>query len=146
MRLDLPSTSCFLTFCSCEIAQVLSILAETGYTEDKFYIHCDGALTGIMLPFMKDPHSTLSFKKPIGSISVSGHKFIGTPAPCGVIVMRRRAAMALSSDIEYLNRLVNIGQLLVAILTVKDSLCDYSLHMVNLLSSPLHLTMRLMQP
>ena len=56
-----------------------------------------------MLPFMKDPHSSLSFKKPIGSISVSGHKFIGTPAPCGVIVMRLKAAMALSSDVEYLN-------------------------------------------
>ena len=83
--------------------QVLSILEETGYSEDKFYIHCDGALTGIMLPFMKDPHSSLSFKKPIGSISVSGHKFIGTPAPCGVIVMRMKAAMALSSTVEYLN-------------------------------------------
>ena len=57
-----------------------------------------------MLPFMKDyPHFSLSFKKPIGSISVSGHKFIGTPAPCGVIVMRMKAAMALSSTVEYLN-------------------------------------------
>ncbi len=45
----------------------------------------------------------MTFKKPIGSISVSGHKFIGAPMPCGVVITRRRYVMALSQDVEYLN-------------------------------------------
>lgn len=28
---------------------MLDILKETGYTEDRFFIHCDGALFGMMV-------------------------------------------------------------------------------------------------
>ncbi len=45
----------------------------------------------------------VTFRKPIGSVSVSGHKFVGAPVPCGVVITRKRYAMALSSDVEYLN-------------------------------------------
>jgi hypothetical protein len=62
------------------VAQVLDILKETGYTEDRFFIHCDGALFGMMMPFLKDA-PMVTFKKPIGSVSVSGHKFVGAPVP-----------------------------------------------------------------
>ena len=54
------------------------------------------------IPFVK--HAPMvTFRKPIGSISVSGHKFVGAPVPCGVVITRKRYAMALSSDVEYLN-------------------------------------------
>ena len=33
--------------------QVLLILKESGYEEEQFYIHCDGALFGMMMPFLK---------------------------------------------------------------------------------------------
>ena len=33
-----------------DLDRVLAILAKTGYTEDRFYIHCDGALFGLMVP------------------------------------------------------------------------------------------------
>lgn len=81
---------------------VLATLAEVGYSEDQFYIHVDGALFGLMLPFIKEG-PTISFARPIGSISVSGHKFIGAPVPCGVVMTRKRHINNLSSDIEYLN-------------------------------------------
>lgn len=68
----------------------------------RFYIHCDGALFGMMMPFIKEA-PMVSFKKPIGSVSVSGHKFVGAPVPCGVTITRMRYVMALSSDVEYLN-------------------------------------------
>ena len=68
----------------------------------EFYIHCDGALAGIMLSFMENPNY-LSFRKPIGSISVSGHKFIGSPDPCGIIITRLDSIKVLSSNIEYIN-------------------------------------------
>jgi hypothetical protein len=32
-----------------DLDRVLEILAETGYGEDRFYIHCDGALFGLMV-------------------------------------------------------------------------------------------------
>lgn len=32
---------------------VIQILKEVGYTEDRFYIHIDGALFGLMIPFVK---------------------------------------------------------------------------------------------
>jgi histidine decarboxylase len=54
------------------------------------------------MPFIKQA-SRVTFKKPIGSISVSGHKFIGAPMPCGVVMTRKRYVHALSQDVEYLN-------------------------------------------
>ncbi|CAE7597447.1 SDC1 [Symbiodinium microadriaticum] len=80
----------------------LAVLRELGYAESEFYIHVDGALFGLMLPFIKEA-PTVSFQKPIGSISVSGHKFIGAPVPCGVVMTRRRHIDKMSSNIEYLN-------------------------------------------
>jgi len=55
-----------------------------------------------MIPFVTSA-PMVSFKKPIGSISVSGHKFIGSPVPCGVVMTRQSHIMALSSNVEYLN-------------------------------------------
>eukprot|EP00884_Botryococcus_braunii_P020824 jgi/Botrbrau1/7425/Bobra.0112s0024.1 len=85
-----------------DVDRVLAILKKAGYGEDQFYIHCDGALFGVMMPFVKQT-ARLTFKKPIGSISVSGHKFIGAPMPCGVIITRKQYIMALSQDVAYLN-------------------------------------------
>jgi histidine decarboxylase len=85
-----------------DLDRVLDILAETGYSEDRFYIHCDGALFGMMMPFIKEA-PMVTFHKPIGSVSVSGHKFLGAPVPCGVVITRMKYVMALSSDVEYLN-------------------------------------------
>lgn len=89
---------------------IIAMLREEGYDEDRFYIHCDGALFGMMAPFCTgtdaasgDGMPLVSFEKPIGSVSVSGHKFIGAPLPCGVVMTRLRHVAALSSDIEYLN-------------------------------------------
>ena len=71
-----------------DLDRVLEVLSETGYTHEQFYIHVDGALFGLMLPFLADA-PTATFSKPIGSISVSGHKFIGAPVPCGVVMCRK---------------------------------------------------------
>ena len=89
------------------VDKIIEILEECEFTQDRFYIHCDGALFGVMLPFVKNLKNKvpekLTFTKPIGSISVSGHKFVGSPVPCGVIITRKSYIRALSSDIEYLN-------------------------------------------
>ncbi|MED6185507.1 hypothetical protein PIB30_057754 [Stylosanthes scabra] len=71
-----------------DIDVVIKTLEESGFSRDRFYIHCDAALFGIMLPFLKAAPKIISFKKSIGSVSVSGHKFLGCPIPCGVVITR----------------------------------------------------------
>ena len=44
----------------------------------------------------------MSFKKPIGSVSVSGHNFVGCTMPCGVQITRIEHINALSRDVENL--------------------------------------------
>lgn len=32
---------------------LIHTLEESGFSQDRFYIHCDGALFGLMMPFVK---------------------------------------------------------------------------------------------
>lgn len=67
-----------------------------------FYIHCDGALGGMLLPFIEDA-PRISFRDyPIGSIAVSGHKFIGSPFPCGMVLARSEYVKKIEAIIEYI--------------------------------------------
>jgi histidine decarboxylase len=36
-----------------DLDMVIQTLEETGFMQDRFYIHCDGALFGLMMPFVK---------------------------------------------------------------------------------------------
>lgn len=67
--------------------------------QDKSYIHADGALSGFYLPFLE---KDLFFKAHINSMSISGHKFTGTPFPCGIFIMERRFVDLITNDIEYI--------------------------------------------
>ncbi|KAJ1425001.1 Pyridoxal-phosphate binding site [Sesbania bispinosa] len=84
-----------------DIDLVIRTLEKCGFTQDRFYIHCDGALFGIMLPFLKQA-PIITFKKPIGSVTISGHKFLGCPIPCSVVITRLEYINALSRDVEYI--------------------------------------------
>ncbi|QCE08113.1 serine decarboxylase 1-like [Vigna unguiculata] len=78
---------------------VIQTLEDCGFTPDRYYIHCDGALSGIMLPFLKQA-PRITFKKPIGSVTISGHKFLGCPFPCGILLTRLEYMNAVSKDVE----------------------------------------------
>ncbi|RZC52795.1 hypothetical protein C5167_021222 [Papaver somniferum] len=78
---------------------VIATLKEATFSEDRFYIHCDGVLSGIMMPFMEHAPK-ISFKKPIGSVSISGHKFIGCPTPSSVQITRLDHIHAMSRYVE----------------------------------------------
>ncbi|KAJ1425006.1 Pyridoxal-phosphate binding site [Sesbania bispinosa] len=84
-----------------DVDLVIQTLGESGFPRNRFYIHCDGALFGMMLPFLKKAPRT-TFKKPIGSIAISGHKFFGCPIPCGVVITRLEHINVLSKDVEYI--------------------------------------------
>ncbi|MCX6361465.1 MAG: histidine decarboxylase [Armatimonadetes bacterium] len=66
----------------------------------RHYIHADAALSGMILPFVKDPQQ-FGFDAGIDSIAVSGHKFIGSPMPCGVAVAQRRHVDRVARSVEY---------------------------------------------
>lgn len=53
------------------------------------YVHIDAALMGTILPFM-EYSPKFDFDLPINSISVSGHKFLGCPIPCGIFISREK--------------------------------------------------------
>lgn len=74
-----------------DIAGALTALQAAGYDRDARYVHVDGALNAMVLPFLQDVPSALqpSFEKEIDSLSTAGHMMIGTPMPCGALVARK---------------------------------------------------------
>ncbi len=66
----------------------------------KYYLHLDAALSGMIIPFLDAEYLDFSTKN-IASISVSGHKFIGTHFPCGVVLAREQYVSNMS-DIAYI--------------------------------------------
>ncbi|KAH1230609.1 hypothetical protein AAZX31_10G215500 [Glycine max] len=84
-----------------DIDLVVQTLEGSGFSCDQFYIHCDGALFGMMMPFLIQAPK-VTFKKPIGSITISGHKFLGCPFPCGVLITRLEYINTLAKNVEYI--------------------------------------------
>ena len=80
-----------------DIPRIRSILDELGVEEH--YIHADAALSGMILPYVEDPQP-FGFDAGIGSISISGHKLIGAPLPCGIVLTRRHLVETLGRAVE----------------------------------------------
>ena len=68
------------------------------------YIHADAALSGMILPFVDDPQP-FGFDSGIDSFAISGHKMLGSPIPCGVVVTRREYTAQIGRAIEYVGAL-----------------------------------------
>jgi histidine decarboxylase len=87
-----------------DIAGVIARLDAAGITRVKRYIHVDGALNAMVIPYIDTAPEAIrpSFRHAIDSISVSGHKMIGTPMPCGVLVAKRVHVERIATAIAYL--------------------------------------------
>ncbi len=81
-----------------DVGRVRGILRDLAVTNT--YIHADAALSGMILPFVADPQP-YGFDAGIDSISVSGHKLIGAPLPCGVVLTKRAYVERVGRAIEY---------------------------------------------
>ena len=68
------------------------------------YIHADAALSGMILPFVDDPQPW-DFRAGLDSIAISGHKMIGSPLPCGVVVAKKGNVDRIARSIEYVGTL-----------------------------------------
>lgn len=67
-----------------------------------YYIHCDAAFYGMVLPFVpKRLAKPFDFRAGIDSIAISGHKMIGSPIPCGVVITKKSHVDKIKNTIEY---------------------------------------------
>ncbi len=68
------------------------------------YIHVDAALFGMILPFVENPPQ-YGFDAGIDSLSISGHKMIGCPFPCGVVLAKKKNVERIARSVEYIGSL-----------------------------------------
>lgn len=87
-----------------DIAGVIARLDEVGITQERRYIHVDGALNALVIPYLDAAPDSIrpTFRHAIDSISTSGHKMIGTPMPCGVLIAKRHHVERIASAVAYL--------------------------------------------
>jgi histidine decarboxylase len=75
-----------------DIAGAITALDEARIAPDRRFVHVDGSLNAMVLPFL--PAAPLrirpDFDMGIDSIVTSGHKMIGTPMPCAALICRTR--------------------------------------------------------
>ncbi|HEV2515306.1 MAG TPA: histidine decarboxylase [Devosia sp.] len=87
-----------------DIAGAMAVLEDCGFPAQRRFVHVDGALNAMVLPFLEGVPDRLqpSFRHGIDSLSTSGHKMIGTTMPCGVLVTLRRHVERVASAVAYL--------------------------------------------
>ncbi len=85
-----------------DLDRIRSITEDLALT--RVYIHADAALSGMILPFVDSPQP-FGFDSGIDSIAVSGHKLMGSPLPCGVVVTKREYTAQIGRAIEYVGAL-----------------------------------------
>lgn len=83
-----------------DIKQIHQILNDINI-EDR-YIHCDAAFCGCYAQFLS-PKPSFDFSEGADSIIISGHKFIGSPIPCGIVIVLKANKERVSRHIDYIN-------------------------------------------
>jgi histidine decarboxylase len=69
-----------------------------------YYIHSDAALCGAIAPFLPQ-RPAFDFADGADSISISGHKFIGSPIPCGLVLARKDHVNRIARSVAYIGNL-----------------------------------------
>ncbi|WP_316840591.1 histidine decarboxylase [Pedobacter gandavensis] len=65
------------------------------------YIHADGALSGSYSAFI-EPRPAFDFADGADSIAISGHKFLGSPIPCGLVIVKKTNRDRIARSIDYI--------------------------------------------
>ncbi|ASP39001.1 histidine decarboxylase [Bacterioplanes sanyensis] len=84
-----------------DLAQIQQRLQYAGFERDEYYLHADAAFHGLIIPYVDNPPQ-YSFADGIDSISVSGHKMLGSPIPCGIVLALKEHVDRVSHNIEYI--------------------------------------------
>jgi histidine decarboxylase len=87
-----------------DIAGAIAVLDQAGIGPDRRFVHVDGALNAMVVPFLPSAPAQIrpDFALGLDSISTSGHKMIGTAMPCGALIARKTHLDRISRAISYL--------------------------------------------
>lgn len=85
-----------------DISKIQAMFRDLAITQH--YIHSDAAWIGPAAPFM-DPKPAFDFADGADSIAMSGHKFIGSPIPCGIVLARKQHVDRIARSIAYIGSL-----------------------------------------
>ena len=80
-----------------DLVKIRDIIKDLAITRS--YIHSDAALSGMILPFVPDPQP-FGFDAGADSLAVSGHKLIGSPIPCGMVLTKKVYVARIARAIE----------------------------------------------
>jgi histidine decarboxylase len=84
-----------------DIAACLGVMK--GRERAEWYAMVDGALSAPFLPYVGAPKNIVpGFWHDIDSVSFSGHKFLGSPDPCGVLITWRKHIDVIGKAVEYI--------------------------------------------
>ncbi|MFW0739425.1 aminotransferase class V-fold PLP-dependent enzyme [Flavobacterium sp. T12S277] len=72
------------------------------YAIKNYYIHCDAAFLGAFAPFVNQGPN-FDFSHGVDSIAISGHKFIGGPIPCGIVLVKRNHRNRIANSVSYVD-------------------------------------------
>jgi len=98
----LANTGTTMTEAKDNVPAIRNVLRQ--FAIKSHYIHCDAALAGTYLALLeKDP--TFDFVHGADSLAISGHKFIGSPIPCGVVLVKKNYKERIGRSIPYIGTL-----------------------------------------
>ncbi len=82
-----------------DVGRIKTILKDLAIRN--YYIHVDGALSGSYSAFL-EPRPSFDFADGADSIAISGHKFFGSPMPCGVVIVKKSNRDRIARSIDYI--------------------------------------------
>jgi histidine decarboxylase len=85
-----------------DISQIKKALKNSAIRSH--YIHADGALAGTYLALLEQ-EPKFDFENGADSVAISGHKFIGSPIPCGVVIVKKNYKDRIGQAIPYIGTL-----------------------------------------
>ncbi|HEV7180233.1 MAG TPA: histidine decarboxylase [Candidatus Baltobacteraceae bacterium] len=85
-----------------DVRRIIEIMGSLAIR--KRYVHSDAALSGGYAGFL-EPRPHYDFEDGADSVAVSGHKFLGAPIPCGVVIARKQNVQRIARAIDYIGSL-----------------------------------------
>lgn len=82
-----------------DLSQIKGILKQLAVKNH--YIHCDAALAGTYSALL-DLKPGFDFTCGTDSLAISGHKFIGSPIPCGLVLVKKNYKERIGKTIPYI--------------------------------------------
>jgi histidine decarboxylase len=82
-----------------DVKRIRTLLHEAGV--ERHFIHSDAALCGAFL-HLSEYRGGFDLADGADSVAISGHKFIGAPMPCGVVITRRSLSEKARREVSYI--------------------------------------------